>query len=64
MFRQKAQELLLKGRLAVVLLLTLDVRNGHIVLRNADAERAIAFLPGERPMLREGVMNPFSRIRP
>ena len=44
---QKAEKLIFERMLAVVLLLSVDVVFNRCHLRRADAERAVAFLPGE-----------------
>jgi len=46
-FREKRQELFLERGFPVMLLLLLDVRDGWVTLRYADAECSVAFLPCE-----------------
>src|ERR1041384_1738259 len=48
---QECQELLLKGHLAMMLLLPLNVAHGHVFLRNPNAECAITFLPGKSALI-------------
>src|ERR1017187_2913264 len=59
---QETQELLLERLLAMMLLLFLDVRHRNTLLRYADGERAVSFLPAKLLMLRKRVVNPFRRF--
>jgi hypothetical protein len=47
MLLQKRQELLFETSLAMMLGLRTDVRDGVVLLRDSDRERAVPFLPGE-----------------
>ena len=54
-------DLFLERHLPVVFFLALDVFRRILDTGDADAERTVAFLPLEVPMLPERVVNPFGR---
>src|SRR3989339_1971181 len=55
---QEREELLLESLLAMVFGLRLNVADRSFHLGNADAERAVSFLPGKIAVFGEGVMDP------
>lgn len=58
MFFEEGEVFFLKGFAAVVFGLVFDVGNGFVQLGHADAEGAVAFLPGEIVQGRKGFMQP------
>ena len=48
---QQTDELIFKRHFAMMLFLILDVSNHGVEVRGADAERAVAFLPGESTLV-------------
>src|ERR1051325_6697743 len=56
---EEAQEFLLERLFPMMLLLLLNVCHRHVLLRNAQAECAVSFLPLEGAMLGERIMHPF-----
>src|ERR1041384_1341756 len=60
-FPQQRQELLLKRLGAVVLRLVFDVLRNRLQLRNAHAQRAVFFLPREKPLVRKRLVYPLGR---
>jgi hypothetical protein len=59
---QEFDELLLECYLSVVFRLVGDVRGHGFARRTADAEGAVAGLPGESAPLRPGIVNPFGGV--
>ncbi len=59
---QNRPEFLDERTLAVMLWLTLNIGHRAFNIGDADAERAVSFLPREAAMLWEGVVYPFRRI--
>src|SRR5688500_12848410 len=58
---QKGDQLLLIALRSMVLFLIANVFQGDFLLRYADAERSIPFLPLERPVFGKRVMDPLGR---
>ena len=59
---QERDEFLLKGQPPMVLRLARDIALDTIQMGITDSEGPIPRLPGERMVLRKGLMNPFGRI--
>ena len=59
MFLEQRQEFRLKGHLAIVLLLALDLLNGLVQEGHTNTEGPIFHLPTEELLLRECLMHPF-----
>jgi hypothetical protein len=56
---EKRPEFILEGLAFAVRLLIINVTNGSVDIGNADAERAVAFLPFKRGMHGKSLMHPF-----